>query len=477
MKKFIFIAILTNLFYSCQSLTPLVNNNGTQSYNIGLNAQVEKDKELTQESFFLSDTGIAYFLDMVSGNVKNNVTRSYLSGDALDIYLGEYVAIPTRAYNVSVLTAPKEKSFEAFIRGGVFYFRSLYQGKYGFSLEKYGEPAQTIVINNKSRYRISAFDLNNLVLTNAEEKDLGKLKNSVQAFKILFPENPKVKDVSMMLFNQAVINNDKQLVNGEANFLEDNFELSPEEKIKLILGKEKALQNDYVLNQKYLTFSTNGPELNEIIKNDIIKRGKPTNEELVFLEEYYANQPSRELSDALGVFYFRSGNIEKGTHYSENKMGILPKALKDKINTYTDRFVKNETKEIEEGITGDLGNGFKGLYKSGLDYYGTESYAEAIIVLEKAKQQMKSDYVENQNLYYLLGNSYYLTNNLEKAQENFEKITKNNEKYPEAIYKLGDIAFKRGNKSKAEKIFNDVSAEYSSTIWGRRSIIYLRRIK
>ena len=477
MKKFIFIAILTNLFYSCQSLTPLVNNNGTQSYNIGLNAQVEKDKELTQESFFLSDTGIAYFLDMVSGNVKNNVTRSYLSGDALDIYLGEYVAIPTGAYNVSVLTAPKEKSFEAFIRGGVFYFRSLYQGKYGFSLEKYGEPAQTIVINNKSRYRISAFDLNNLVLTNAEEKDLGKLKNSVQAFKILFPENPKVKDVSMMLFNQAVINNDKQLVNGEANFLEDNFELSPEEKIKLILGKEKALQNDYVLNQKYLTFSTNGPELNEIIKNDIIKRGKPTNEELVFLEEYYANQPSRELSDALGVFYFRSGNIEKGTHYSENKMGILPKALKDKINTYTDRFVKNETKEIEEGITGDLGNGFKGLYKSGLDYYGTESYAEAIIVLEKAKQQMKSDYVENQNLYYLLGNSYYLTNNLEKAQENFEKITKNNEKYPEATYKLGDIAFKRGNKSKAEKIFNDVSAEYSSTIWGRRSIIYLRRIK
>lgn len=477
MKKFIFIAILTNLFYSCQSLTPLVNNNGTQSYNTGLNAQVEKDKELTQESFFLSDTGIAYFLDMVSGNVKNNVTRSYLSGDAVDIYLGEYVAIPTGAYNVSVLTAPKEKSFEAFIRGGVFYFRSLYQGKYGFSLEKYGEPAQTIVINNKSRYRISAFDLNNLVLTNAEEKDLGKLKNSVQAFKILFPENPKVKDVSMMLFNQAVINNDKQLVNGEANFLEDNFELSPEEKIKLILGKEKALQNDYVLNQKYLTFSTNGPELNEIIKNDIIKRGKPTNEELVFLEEYYANQPSRELSDALGVFYFRSGNIEKGTHYSENKMGILPKALKDKINTYTDRFVKNETKEIEEVITGDLGNGFKGLYKSGLDYYGTESYAEAIIVLEKAKQQIKADYAENQNLYYLLGNSYYLTNNLEKAQENFEKITKNNEKYPEVTYKLGDIAFKRGNKSKAEKIFNDVSAEYSSTIWGRRSIIYLRRIK
>lgn len=475
MKKFIFIAILANLFYSCQSLNPLVNN-GTQ-YNTGLNAQVEKDKELTQESFFLSDTGIAYFLDMVSGNVKNNVTRSYLNGEAVDIYLGEYVAIPTGAYNVSVLTSPKEKSFESFIRGGVFYFRSLYQGKYGFSLEKYGEPAQTIVINNKSRYRVSAFDLNNLILTNAEEKDLGKLKNSVQAFKILFPENPKVKEVSMILFNQAVINNDKQVVISEANFLDESFELTPDEKIKLVLGKEKVLQNDYALSQKYLTFSENGPELNEIIKNNIIKRGKPTNEELVFLEEYYANNPSRELADALGVFYFRNGNIDKGTHYSENKMGVLPKALKDKINTYTDRFIKNESKQVEEIITGDLGNGFKGLYQSGLDYYGTESYAEAILVLEKAKQQIKGDSAENQSLYYLLGNSYYLTNNFEKAQENFEKITKESKNYPEAAYKLGDIAFKQGNKNKAEKIFNDISAEYNSTIWGRRSIIYLRRIK
>lgn len=475
MKKFIFIAILANLFYSCQSLNPLVNN-GTQ-YNTGLNAQVEKDKELTQESFFLSDIGIAYFLDMVSGNVKNNVTRSYLNGDAVDIYLGEYVTIPTGAYNVSVLTAPKEKSFETFIRGGIFYFRSLYQGKYGFSLEKYGEPAQTIVINNKSRYRVSAFDLNNLILRNAEEKDLGKLKNSVQAFKILFPESPKIKDVSMILFNQAVMNNDKQVVNSEANFLEKNFELSPEEKIKLVLGKEQSLQNDYVLSQKYLTFSENGPELNEIIKNNIIKRGKPTNEELVFLEEYYANNPSRELADALGVFYFRNGNIDKGTHYSENKMGVLPKALKDKINTYTDRFIKNESKQVEEIITGDFGNGFKGLYQSGLDYYGTESYAEAILVLEKAKQQIKGDSAENQSLYYLLGNSYYLTNNFEKAQENFEEITKESKNYPEAAYKLGDIAFKQGNKNKAEKIFNDISAEYNSTIWGKRSIIYLRRIK
>ncbi len=476
MKKFIFIAILANLFYSCQSLSPL-GNNGTKSYNIGLNAQVEKDKELNQESFFLSDTGIAYFLDIVSGNIKNNVTRSYLEGDAVDIYLGEYVTIPTGAYNVSVLTTPKEKSYEAFIRGGFFYFRSLYQGKYGFSLEKYGEPAQTIVINNKSRYRISAFDLNNLILKNAEERDLGKLKNSVQAFKILFPENPKIKEVSMILFNQAVMNNDKQLVTSESNFLDENFELSPEEKIKLVLGKEKILQNDYILSQKYLTFSENGPELNEIIKNNIIKRGKPTNEELVFLEEYYANESSRELADALGVFYFRNGNIDKGTHYSENKMGILPKPLKDKLNTYTDKFIKVESKEVDKIITGDLGNSFEGLYQSGLDYYETESYAEAILVLEKAKQQIKEDSVEGQGLYYLLGNSYYLTNNFDKAQENFEKITKGNQNYPEITYKLGDIAFRKGNKNKAEKIFNNISTEYSSTIWGRRSIIYLRRIK
>ena len=146
MKKFIFIAILANLFYSCQNLNTLVNNNTMpQGYETALNMQVEKEKELPQESFYLSDSGIAYFLDMVSGNIKNNVTRTHMEGNAFDLYLGEYIALPTTAYNVSVIASPKSKSYEAFIRGGVFYFRSLYQGKYGFSLEKYGEPALSLI--------------------------------------------------------------------------------------------------------------------------------------------------------------------------------------------------------------------------------------------------------------------------------------------------------------------------------------------
>lgn len=480
MKKFIFIAILANLFYSCQNLNTLVNPMMPSTQDAGLNAQVTEDKELSQENFFLSDSGVAYFLDMVSGNINNNVTRTHMDGNAFDLYLGEYLAIPTNAYNVSMLTSPKSKSYEAFVRGGVFYFRSLYQGKYGFSLEKYGEPAQTIVINNKSRYQISAFDLNNLVVSNAQEKDLGKLKNSVKAFKILFPENPKVREVSMMLFNQAVLNNDKQIVINEANFLDENFDLTSEEKIKLILGKEETLQNDYALPKKYFNFGENSLELNEVIKNDIIKRGRPTQEELDFMEVCYANAPTRELADALGVFYFRNGNISKGTHYSENKMGILPKPLREKVmgNSSTQRY-ENTSESNEYGdeeistVTGDVAS----LLKSAKDYYSTESYAEAILVLEEAKAQLVGDNKEAQDIYYLLGNSYYLTNNLEKAQINFEKVTKENSKYSEVLYKLGDIYFKNGNRSKAEKNFGEVSANYPQTVWGRRSIIYLRRLK
>ena len=45
MKKFIFIAILANLFYSCQNLNTLVNNNTmSQGYETALNMQVEKEK-------------------------------------------------------------------------------------------------------------------------------------------------------------------------------------------------------------------------------------------------------------------------------------------------------------------------------------------------------------------------------------------------------------------------------------------------
>lgn len=481
MKKFIFVAILANLFYGCQSLSPTIGTIRPQGQNLELNMEVEEGKELKQESFYLSDAGIAYFLDVVSGNIRNNVTRNYTDGNAFDLYMGEYIAIPTNAYNVTLLTAPAQKSYVAYVRGGMFYFRSLYQGKYGFSLEKYGEPAQTIVINNKSPFKISSFDLNSLIVSDASEKDIGKLKNSVKAFKILFPESPKVKDVSMALFNQAVENNDKQIVNSEANFLEDNFELSSEEKIRIILGKENSLQNDYVLSSKYLNIKNNSPELNEVVKNNIIKRGKPTAEELIFLEEYYANMPTRELADALGVFYFRSGNIAKGTHYSENnKYGILPEALKNKTGMKFETVNTNNAKDnVDEEIDSQMMpfSQVDELYRSGVDYYGTESYAEAILVLEKAKKQMEPDYQDAQNIYYLLGNSYYMTENLDKAQENFEKISKSDAKYPEVSYKLGDISFKKGNRAKAEKIFKEISSNYNSTVWGRRSIIYLRRLK
>ncbi|WP_027128228.1 tetratricopeptide repeat protein [Fusobacterium perfoetens] len=484
MKKFIFIAVLVNLFYSCQNLTSL---NGGYGRVPELNMEVEKDKALSQEKFFLSDSGIAYFLDIVSSNIRNNTTRTYMDGNAFDLYLGEYIAIPTTAYNFTVLATPNVNSYDAFIRGGIFYFRSLYQGKFGFVLEKYGENSQTIVINNKAPYQISAFDLNNIISKNVEEQDIGKLKNSVQAFKILFPESSRVKDASFALFNQGVTNNDRQVVSSEATFLEENCQLSSEEKIKILLGREKVLNNDYALSKTYFNFKENTIELNEVIKNNIIKRGRPTAEELNFLEEFYYVKPSRELANSLGVFYFRSGNISKGTHYSENKGGLLPTPLKSSFtetilnnttegNTTENTENNNETNTVEENINLEY-NTFISDYDKGVTYYKNEDYAEAILVLEKIIPQAKPEYKETQELYFLLGNSYYVTGNQSKAKEYLEKVTLENSKYPEAQYKLGDIYFKKGERAKAIKTFEGVSKNYNSTVWGRKSIIYLRSLK
>lgn len=485
MKKFIFIAILVNLFYSCQNLTSLNKNYGNLSE---LNMQVEKDKELVQENFFLSDSGIAYFLDIVSSNIKNDTTRTYMEGNAFDLYLGEYIALPTTAYNFTVIATPNVNSYDAFIRGGVFYFRSLYQGKFGFVLEKYRENPQTIVINNKACYQISSFDLNSLINKNVEEQDIGKLKNSVQAFKILFPESLKVKDASFALFNQGVINNDRQVVSNEATFLEENCQLSSEEKIKVLLGREQVLGNDYILSKIYVDFKENTVELNEVVKNNIIKRGKPTEEELRFLEEYYAVKPSRELANSLGVFYFRNGNISKGTHYSENKGNLLPTPLK---NNFTETIINNTTvgnntqiientnevtTTVEENSSLEY-NTFISDYDKGITYYKNEDYAETILVLEKIIPQAKIEYKETQDLYFILGNSYYLTGNQDKAREYLEKVTSDNTKYPEAQYKLGDIYFKKGERTKAIKTFEEVSKNYNATVWGRKSIIYLRSLK
>ncbi|WP_300393504.1 tetratricopeptide repeat protein [Fusobacterium sp.] len=466
MKKFLLLAALISLFYGCENLT---------SVNKGMTLPAYQQNSLKQESFFLNDSGTAYLLDILSQNIKSNAVRSYETGNYFDIYMGEYLSIPCLdADNPALILAPNVQSYDAFIKNGRFYFRSLYQGVYTFNLMREGSTGRTVTINNKSNYKVSNGDLKNIVYKNYNEKNLESLKNSATLFKLLFPDSTENKDISFLLFNLAVLEGNENIIKTESSFLEENYNLSSQDKMKLIAGKEKVLGNNYNLSEKYLDSYNNSPELNDYVMRNIIKRGNPTSNELLFLENIYATNPTKDLADIIGVLYFKAGNVIKGTHYSNTKNGNLPSALNNSLVMGNNKAPEESS---QENPTETLEySDFLNNYQNGISYYRDGSYAEAILLLEKS-MLAEGNFIEKENIPFYLGDSYMMSGNYKKAKENFLLLKNTNEFYPNAMYKLGELYYKNGEKDLAIKTFEQNRDNFPGTVWGRKSSIYLLKLK
>lgn len=467
MKKLLLLAALVSLFYGCENM-PTANK--------GFTVPAYQENTLAQESFFLNDSGTAYLLDILSQNIKSNAVREYESGNYFDIYMGEYLSVPcTDADTPALILSPNIQSYDAFIKNGRFYFRSLYQGVYTFSLIKEGVTGRTITVNNKSKYKISEKDLKNIVYTDYNNKNIDTLKNSVTLFKLVFPDSTDNQEAASLLFNLAVIDGNANIVRTESAFLEENYPLSSQDKMRLIAGKEKTLGNDYNLSDKYLDFNSNSPELNDYVMRNIIKRSNPTNNELLFLENVYVASPTKDLADIIGMLYFRAGNVIKGTHYSNSTNGVLPSPLNNSLITGNENNIQGEnsgeTTEETLGYSDFLNN-----YQNGISYYKDGSYAEAILLLEKSASA-EGDFREKENIPFYLGDSYMMSGNYKKAKENFLLLKNTNEFYPEAMYKLGELYYKNGEKDLAIKTFEQNRDNFPGTVWGRKSSIYLLKLK
>ena len=470
MKKFLLLAALISVLCGCENLS-------TQNR---VTLPVHQENVLAQESFYLNNSGIAYLLDILSQNIKSNAVRSYENGNYFDIYMGEYLSVPcTDAYEPALILSPNIQSYDAFIKNGRFYFRSLYQGVYTFNLVNNRVSVRTVTVNNKAKYKISAGDLKNIIYADYNAKNLNNLKNSATLFKLVFPDSTENYEISSLLFNLAVVEGNGDIVKTESAFLEENYPLGSQDKMRLIAGKEKVLGNDYNLSDKYLNFAENSPELNDYVMRNIIKRSNPTANELLFLENVYAANPSKDLADVISALYFRAGNVVKGTHYSASKDGMLPPALNNSLmtNPNENAGTNEENTDIAQGNETDtLYAEFFNNYENGISYYKDGSYAEAILLLEKC-MNIEGDFKEKENIPFYLGDSYMKSKDYENAKANFLKLKNTNEYYPEAMYKLGDLYFKNGEKDLAIKTFEQNRDNFPGTVWGRRSSIYLLKLK
>lgn len=89
----------------------------------------------------------------------------------------------------------------------------------------------------------------------------------------------------------------------------------------------------------------------------------------------------------------------------------------------------------------------------------------------------EENFAEKENIPFYLGDSYMMSGNYEKAKENFLLLKNTNEFYPEAMYKLGELYYKNREKDLAVKTFEQNRDNFPGTVWGRKSSIYLLKLK
>lgn len=108
----------------------------------------------------------------------------------------------------------------------------------------------------------------------------------------------------------------------------------------------------------------------------------------------------------------------------------------------------------------------------GIDALNRQSYNEAIIFFNKAEMNSNN----SSEINFFRGKSYFMLQNYSKALSNFKKIIDTTNNKSELYYYIGVIYHKQGNFKLAKKYLRDSRENSPSSIWGRKSSIYLLKL-
>ncbi|WP_297407829.1 tetratricopeptide repeat protein, partial [uncultured Cetobacterium sp.] len=294
-------------------------------------------------------------------------------------------------------------------------------------------------------------------------------EKSAQLYLMAFPTNNKQKDVSFMVLDLGAGKGNNLLLNNKIKYLKENFSLTEDEKVKLLLLEEKINQNNFVIDNYYLNYNKNNLKLNTAIKRIIERKTTATNEELGFLEKFYGDVEDPELASTLGNLYIKNGDINKGNYYnslaSENGITLNSNTpSQDVLDTSTPIVPTIET--TIPVINKNLSNG--------RDALNRKSYNEALIFFNKAITNTKENDLDN--ILFYRGKTYFLMGNYDKAISDFNNIKSVNENSSELYYYLGVINHKQGNIDKAKEYLRKSRENNPSSTWGRKSSIYLLKL-
>lgn len=472
MKKIVLTSATAFLLFSC---------NNIQNYKHNSNQIIKptvKNIILKQENFYLNDSGVFYLYDLIQRDASANKIRQYQPyqiNSPLELYIGETLVINNMmATNIKILASPVKTGYLFEIKNNVLTFSSPYQGEYIAEIYNNLTCIGTIKIKNKLKYYFTEADNYDIILNSYNNKNLDLLTKSTQLYLMAFPIGNKQKNILFMLIDLASSTNNASLINSKIKYLEDNFYLSENEKLKVLSYQEKLNDTGFNIDDYFLDYNKNYMNLNNKIVEIITKKDNATQKELDFLEKYYQDTQNPNLAKLIGTLYIKNGDTKSGDYYI-GLANLLPNLMPKLPNTVVtnNKYILNNNNDANAVIEPPTSiKEYSKALSDGIDALNRQSYNEAIIFFNKAEMNSNN----SSEINFFRGKSYFMLQNYSKALSNFKKIIDTTNNKSELYYYIGVIYHKQGNFKLAKKYLRDSRENSPSSIWGRKSSIYLLKL-
>lgn len=439
------------IFVGCANLEGLNLNKN----NLGQERQKEKNIELVQEDIYLGDNGVDQVLKDIRSNWKENIQREVTlnkSKNNYELYVGETLKINSPGIaNIKLQNKENENSSKAelYSRGGIYYFRSIYQGNYKLKIDYLDGSFKIINIFNKMKFKFSENESYRII---NDEYNNGKYEQALKnldLYKLSFSNGNRNKDISILNIKVLFETRNYEETRKGIKELKLMSGLTQKNLVEMFEIEDKINFSKNPVDRFYYNYTDNFMVLADTIKNNLLSKENLSSEEYLFLESMY-----RKTND------LRIGEF-----------------LKNKINLTENNFIKPifEDSELSTSIENKNEIEESKFFNLGKNSYEKNRYNEAILYLNKILSSNS-----NPDKYYYLSDSYYRIGNYEKAIENYKlylNLGDEGIKKAEASYNLGLAYEKLGKNLEALESFKDTIKKFPGTSWARKSNIYIIRLK
>jgi len=456
----------------------------------------EKEKafvleELKQPQIKINEQNIMGLYNEFSDRKGEPVLRTYpasYKGDYFEMYTGEILEVEGEDYtSVRVTAAPYMSHYETFVRDGVVYFETYYQGSYKLEVGDNQGKKREIRVGSKHKYSFTEKQNYDIILNSYKAKNLKVFVSSKNLFELSFPDSFQLKDLEFLEVQLNI--EQKQYISAREGIekIRRSYILTEKESESLILFEEKTLKSGSETWEDYVYKNRKTGVLNTTLLEHLYKKKQLEERDLEILKEKYRKDYGSKEAQLLGDHYAKTGNTGEAIKYLsyakdyeelavlylesrdlESFNETIELVAKDKRN----RLISMKREVLEaEAVERELNLG-RSKFKS-------DNYQEAILFFERA-QKRDGKISGRLGVELDLGKSYYNLSDYKKAIDHLKRVrTTSDDSYMtlEADYYTAMSYYRGETRTESLSYFEKIVKDYPETSWAKKSMIYIIRLR